>query len=401
MRSIRIICILAGRHVRVLLRSPATLAVVFLPSVVLYTIFTQIFSGPAGRPFRVAVIDQDQSPVSKRLIDELAEQNVRIIRNEVEDPTAPLLTPETAQEMIRNQGKFRVAIVIPKGFGEAPNVMSGQRHQGVIVYYDQLEPTESEIVVGMLQMAAGRDFFENAMRPLTAASGEKTTTAPAGQKLLVKVDRRDVSSHRMKIAAKHTFLAGIVPMFLLFSAAAAARAILEALGTGEMRRLLAAPISPAHILLGEMLYSLLIAFAQCYAMYFYAWLLFGVDIWAITGGLLILTLTTCLATTGFGVLIGAFCRNTEQIDSVGTVVVLAMSAIGGSMVPRWIMPEWMQKLGLLTINGWSYDGFMGLIQGQGLLGILPECIVLVAIAIGSAALGSYLFARRLASNPTG
>ncbi|GMU32704.1 MAG: ABC transporter [Planctomycetia bacterium] len=401
MRSIRIICILAGRHVRVLSRSPATIAVVFLPSVVLYTIFTQIFAGPAGRPFRVAVIDEDQSPASRRLIEELVEQNVRIIRNESESAGAAPLTAESAQNLIRNQGKFRVALVIPKGFGEAPNMMSGPRHKGVIVYYDKLEPTESEIVVGMLQMAAGREFFEGMMRPLASVAGEQSTTAPANQKLLVRVDRRDVTSQRMKIAAKHTFLAGIVPMFLLFSAAAAARAILEALGTGEMRRLLAAPITPAHILLGEMLYALLIAMVQCYAMYLYAWLLFGVDIWAITGGLLLLTITTCLATTGFGVLIGSFCRNAEQIDSVGTVVVLAMSAVGGSMVPRWIMPEWMQKLGLLTINGWSYDGFMGLIQGQGLRGIMPECLVLTAIAIGSASLGSYLFARRLAANPTG
>lgn len=400
MRSIRIIATLAGRHVRVLMRSPGTLAVIFLPSIVLYTIFTNIFAGPAGRPFRVAVIDEDQSAASKRLIKELSDQNVRIVRTENEAPDGTPLTAERAQQRIRESGKFRVALVIPEGFGEAPNVMSGQRHRGVIVYYDKLEPTESEILVGMLQMAAGREFFESMMRPITAATGG-ATSGPSEEKTLVKVDRRDVSSQRMKIAAKHTFLAGIVPMFLLFSAAAAARAILEALGTGEMRRLLAAPIGASHILLGEMMFSLLIAFIQCYAMYLYAWVFFGVAIWAIAGGLFLLTLTTCMATTGFGVLIGSVCRNTEQIDSIGTVVVLAMSAVGGSMVPRWIMPDWMQRLGLLTINGWSYDGFMKLIQGHGLTGIMTECIVLVLIAVGSAAAGSYLFARRLATSPTG
>lgn len=380
---------------RVLSRSPATLAVIFLPGIVLYTIFTAIFAGPAGRPFRVAVIDQDESPASQRLLKVLSQQNVQLIR--AEEDTGSALTVESVQDHIQHRGKFRVAILIPKGFGEAPNALSGPKHRGVKVYYDKLEPVESEIVIGMLQMAAGRDFFQRTMGAI-AGKGDSATTQNDEQRL-VKVELHDVTSQRMKIASKHTFLAGIVPMFLLFSSVGAARALLEALGTGEMRRLLAAPIAPAHVLLGEMAFSLLLALAQCYAMYFYAWLLFGVAIWKITGGLFLLTLATCLATTGFGVLLGSFCRTSEQLDSIGTTIILAMSAIGGSMVPRWIMPDWMQKLGLLTINGWSYDGFMALIQGGGLAGILPKCAVLFGVAIVSATVGSFVLGRRLRGHP--
>lgn len=397
MRSLRIICVLAGKHIRVLTRSPATLAVIFLPGIVLYTIFTAIFAGPAGRPFRVGVIDQDASPASQRLLKALAVQNVRIVTTDNEASDGAPLTSESAQEHIRHRGKFRVALVIPKGFGDAPNVLSGVKHEGVTVYFDKQEPIEAEILIGMLQMAAGRDFFERTMGMMGGASSDATTQPD--QQLLVKVERHDVTSQRMKIASKHTFLAGIVPMFLLFSSVGAARAVLEALGTGEMRRLLAAPIAPAHVLLGEMGFSLMLALAQCYAMYLYAWLIFGVAIWEITGGLFLLTLATCLATTGFGVLLGSFCRTSEQLDSIGTTVILAMSAIGGSMVPRWIMPEWMQKLGLLTINGWSYDGFMALIQGGGYAGILPMCIVLFAVAIGGASTGSMVLGRRLRGQP--
>ena len=38
-------------------------------------------------------------------------------------------------------------------------------------------------------------------------------------------------------------------------------------------------------------------------------------------------------------------------------MILIMSAIGGSMFPRFLMPEAMQKAGLLTINAWAIDGF--------------------------------------------
>ncbi len=34
-----------------------------------------------------------------------------------------------------------------------------------------------------------------------------------------------------------------------------------------------------------------------------------------------------------------------------------MSSVGGSMFPRFLMPEAMQKAGLLTINAWAIDGF--------------------------------------------
>jgi len=34
-----------------------------------------------------------------------------------------------------------------------------------------------------------------------------------------------------------------------------------------------------------------------------------------------------------------------------------MSAIGGSMVPIFIMPEFMQKISVLSVNYWGIQGF--------------------------------------------
>ena len=35
-----------------------------------------------------------------------------------------------------------------------------------------------------------------------------------------------------------------------------------------------------------------------------------------------------------------------------------MSALGGSMFPRFLMSETMQKVGLLTFNAWALDGYL-------------------------------------------
>jgi ABC-2 type transport system permease protein len=391
--------LLAGKNLRILSRLKAVLLVMFLPGPVLYSIFTLIFSGPAGRPFRVAVIDQDQTVASRALITALENNNVRVVTTTNEEKDGPPLTPEMAQSFIQSRGKFRVAVVIPKGYHESPDMLHRpDRHKGVILYYDRLEPVEGEIVTGMLQMAAGRSLFQNMFGKI--AGGEsKLGENPADRSALVKVDKRDVATKRMKIAAKHTFLAGIVPMFLLFSAAGAARSLLEEVDSGEIRRMLAAPISPAHILIGKWLSVTLVSIVQCYAMYLFAWLVFDVAIWEVTGGLLLLTVATSLATTGFGMLLASFCKSPEQLDAIGTIAVLAMSAIGGSMVPRWIMPDIMLTLGLFTINGWSYDGFMALVSGQGLAGIAGKCAVLVAIAVGLTTIASVLLTRRLRGEP--
>lgn len=404
MRSLRIILVLAGSHLRVLSRMRAIVAVLILPGIVLYTIFTLIFAGPAGRPFRVAVVDLDQTPASRKLVEMLKANDVIVVRREDDNPDRPLLTVETAKASIRRKGLYRVAVVIPRGYSAAPDMLSRSKHKGVDLYFDETQPMEAKIVTGLLQMAAGRALFERfgAMLNLDEESSQSqqgNTAHEQHERMLIKVNRKGVSIKRMSIAAKHTFLAGLVPMFILFGGTGAARGLLDALRDGEIRRLLAAPIQPYHILLGQMASALVVAMIQCYAMYTYAWLVFGVAIWAISGGLLVLTLATCLATTAFGMFLAAFCRTSEQLDAFGTMIILAMSAVGGSMVPRFVMPSYMQPLGLFTINGWSYDGFIALIRNEGFPGIALPCLVLVAIAAGCATVGSIVLTRRLRAQP--
>lgn len=402
LRSLRIIAIIAGKDLLILGRSKATLAIIFLPGIVLYTVFTNIFSGPAGtgRPFRVAVVDEDQSEASRKMIESLAATNMKLIRTMDGTADSPPLTAEAAINSIRRRGTYRVALIFPKGYHESPNMLHRpDHHEGIVMYYDELEPVEPQIVGGLVQMAAGRQLFTNMFN---IGKKNSATTGPAepDERMLVKIDRKTVQVKRMKNAAEHAFLAGIVPMFLLFSAAGAARGILDSIKSGEIRRLTAAPIHSAHVLLGGLSNMLLVQMIQCYVMYIYAWLVFDVAIWQITGGLFAVTLCTAAATIGFGLFIGALCRTPEQIDAVGTIVILAMSAIGGSMVPRHVMPEWMQKFGLFTINGQSYDAFMSVLSFEGIAGLARPCGVLLAVAAVSAIVGSMLLGRRMRGGPT-
>lgn len=55
---------------------------------------------------------------------------------------------------------------------------------------------------------------------------------------------------------------------------------------------------------------------------------------------------------------------------LSTFVILILAAVGGSMVPRFLMPPWLQSAGWLTPHAWVIDAYQGLLwrdEGAGLL----------------------------------
>jgi ABC-2 type transport system permease protein len=68
-------------------------------------------------------------------------------------------------------------------------------------------------------------------------------------------------------------------------------------------------------------------------------------------------LTTAFAVANFGMILASVSKTRAQQGAIGTLLILSMSAIGGSMFPRPLMPEAIKKAGLFTINGWAIDGF--------------------------------------------
>jgi ABC-2 type transport system permease protein len=69
-----------------------------------------------------------------------------------------------------------------------------------------------------------------------------------------------------------------------------------------------------------------------------------------------------------------------------------MSALGGSMFPRYLLSESVQKIGLVTLNAWAIDGFMKVFwREEPLMALTPQVTFLVAAAIVL-----FGFARRLA-----
>ncbi|MCX6296033.1 MAG: hypothetical protein NTX97_08200, partial [Bacteroidetes bacterium] len=55
--------------------------------------------------------------------------------------------------------------------------------------------------------------------------------------------------------------------------------------------------------------------------------------------------------------IASFSKSRQQVQGMSTLIVLVMSCLGGSMIPSFIMPLFMQKVAVFTVNYWGIQGF--------------------------------------------
>ncbi|HWN67083.1 MAG TPA: ABC transporter permease, partial [Haliangium sp.] len=192
------------------------------------------------------------------------------------------------------------------------------------------------------------------------------------------------------------YAAAIAVLFLLFSTMGIAGVLLEEERSGTLERLLCSSLGMGRLLAGRWLFGVLLGVAQLSVMFLWGALVFDVALFVPRhmAGFALMTLATAAAASSFGMFLATLCRTRSQLDGVGTIVILIMSALGGSMFPRFLMPEWMKQVGLVTFNAWAVDGYQKVFwYEQGPLALWPELAVLGGIA--AALLGlARLLARR-------
>jgi ABC-2 type transport system permease protein len=107
---------------------------------------------------------------------------------------------------------------------------------------------------------------------------------------------------------------------------------------------------------------------------------------------------TALATSAFGLLIASASKTRAQLGAISTLTVLSFSALGGSMFPRFLMPESMQKIGLVLFNSWALEGLTDVFWREAPLAKLGlPVVVLIGWAIAFFALARQLTKRWEAS----
>jgi ABC-2 type transport system permease protein len=153
------------------------------------------------------------------------------------------------------------------------------------------------------------------------------------------------------------YAAGIAVMFLLFGATGGGGALLEERESQTLDRLLSTNLSMDQLLLGKWFYMTAIGVLQVSVMFLWGQIVFGVDLLGHFDGFLIMTVVTASAASAFGLFLATLCRTRGQLNGLSVILVLTMSALGGSMVPRYLMSPTLKDFGLWTFNAWALDGY--------------------------------------------
>lgn len=186
-------------------------------------------------------------------------------------------------------------------------------------------------------------------------------------------------------------------LFLLFSAMQGAAISLDERNTGISDRLLVGPMGAAAILTGKFLFLGLIGSIQAAIIVGVGYVVFGIPILVHIPELILACMGSAALASSIALLVASLTASAAQMNTVSTFIVLLFSAVGGSMVPRFMMPDWLQSIGKFTPNHWSIEAFYGILaRGQTVTDLLSVWSILfggAAILLGLAAFISHRMMR--------
>ena len=387
-------------------------ALTFLLPIVFFSIFASVFgrqSGDQTPRIRVGVVDEDGSDFSRRIIDGLRkEPGLRVRTTTTGEADGPLLDRTSAEQVVKS-GDVPVAVVIPRGigtsFGEQGFAANGPK---VRVLADPSDPIASNVAQGLMQkvvmtaapdlmMAGGMKQFEKYGGALTSQqrqaveqwsarlkAGSGGSDAGSGTALGVGIEVVNVMRTNDRHGSLISFYAaGIGVMFLLFSAVGGAGgALLDEAESGTLERLLSTNIGMSGLLVGKWMFLSLVGMAQLTVMFLWGRLVFKLPLFEHVPGFVVMTLITASAAAALGLVLATLARTRAQLSGFSTILILTMSALGGSMFPRFLMTEGMQKVGLLTFNAWALDGYLKVFwRNAPLWQLWPQVLVLVTLTV--------------------
>lgn len=318
------------------------------------------------------------------------------------------------------EGQIQRMLVIPAGFSD--DVASGREVTVRLLSGPEADMSETgavrtiidgvckdlslqtQLIAGLRQMG---DMMSAAPGGDRAFSGERIVAQAESQferakhRPLVTVENvlpAVIRSEREEFSAVDLSVPGFAVLFVFLTATTTAMSIYNEKKSGSFRRLIAAPIGKAGLLLGKMLPNIVRTMTQIIVIFVVsAVLLPALGLGRLSLGshplaLVVISLLIALCSTCLGLLLASISRTENQISALGSVVLWIMGAVSGAFIPQFVLGDFLGTIGKIIPHYWAIGAYQDiLVRGQGLSGIATEAVILTGFTVLFAVLGAWRF----------
>jgi ABC-2 type transport system permease protein len=157
---------------------------------------------------------------------------------------------------------------------------------------------------------------------------------------------------------------------------------------GVFKRLLSFPVGKWHLIIGKILpfFSInLIQFTLMFLMGIFVLpkltqlnLPLDFNLFSVA----VVTLVCAWTATSYGLMISSLCQTSEQASAFGSLSVVILAVIGGVMIPRFVMPDFMQQLSQISPLYWGLEAYQDLlVRKNSFESLIPKLGVLFCFSL--------------------
>ncbi|HET7370367.1 MAG TPA: ABC transporter permease [Gammaproteobacteria bacterium] len=277
------------------------------------------------------------------------------------------------------QGEVQFLVHIPAHFSDA--LQSSDPLPVEMAAGPNVAPALYQLFAAALREALGQVYLNQALEPLKekVPGIEAKLNAVSIDKLLHATSLYSAGGSPQRPSAVQQNVPAWLLFAMFFIAIPLSTTWVAERHQGTYARLRSMGLRPGVMLAGKLLPYLAINLVQVALM-----LAVGVWVTPLLGGdsltlghaplaLSLMALASAFAAVAYGLLIANLASTSEQATIFTGVANLLMAAVGGVMVPRFLMPEAMQTLSQFSPMAWGLDGYLDVfLRNGGLAAVAPE-----------------------------
>lgn len=363
------------------------LALMFLMPILLVFIITIIqnnaFNMISGKQLKLLVVNHDKGEKGNRLIKQVDKTAMFDICLDSK------LTYQALKEKVSNKDVL-VGLYIPQDFSEKlqkkTDLVSSSVLSSMGMTVDSLKPTKALLspqmffvhdptlqesycfsILNVFKGQAKGLEMEEMVKGIYSKMG--LTEAPKEitegfKEEGIKIERVAALREKAELpnASQHNVPAWTV-FAMFFMVVSLGTNIVAERNSGSFVRIKTMPTNFSTVIFAKQIVYFLIAILQVV-------IIFGIGFWVFPHiglpklyfpdnilGMIVITSLCCLSAVSYAVMVGSIMRTTDQANGFGAISIIIFATFGGVWVPLFVLPEFMQKISVISPLHWCIEGF--------------------------------------------